>query len=499
MTAEDVYSDETLDEVFSDEDEIHKAKVLLTLEDRAAQLGVKTKFTKMVSAYKKVERQLQQAAKKKPLQSLDNWTNFDGPYDRMYCGSWIAREDGIWVQDTGRPDVVVCYHPILPVERLKNLETGEEQLKLAYKRNGKWEEIIVPKTLVTSANKIVALSGRGIAVTSENAKLLVRYLSDVENLNEKYISVQYSSSKLGWIRGGFLPYDTEIVFDGDSRFKQAFESIQEHGCRERWYDHVKELRATGRIELKFMLAASFASVLLPILGGLPFFVDLWGEKEGVKTAYDFTQLPGSWVRKYMTVVGERTWKELKGIPCITENITPRKQICTSRSFGQMIDSIEQMDEAVSTFASTCAKKLREQKGYAVSLLVFIITNRFREDLPQYWKSISVNLPVPTDDTLEIVHYALSGLRNIFLRGYQYKKAGVIITEITYNVQRNLFDTVDRDKRERLMNAIDSINGKHGHSVKLAVQGQGTGWKLKQEQLSKHYTTNLGEIIEINCK
>ena len=95
MTAEDVYSDETLDEVFSDEDEIHKAKVLLTLEDRAAQLGVKTKFAKMVSAYKKVERQLQQAAKKKPLQSLDNWTNFEGPYDRMYCGSWIAREDGI--------------------------------------------------------------------------------------------------------------------------------------------------------------------------------------------------------------------------------------------------------------------------------------------------------------------------------------------------------------------------------------------------------------------
>ena len=236
--------------------------------------------------------------------------------------------------------------------------------------------------------------------------------------------------------------------------------------------------------------------------------DVWGigrrqaaklEKEGVKTAYDFTQLSGSWVRKYMTVVGERTWKELRGIPCISENITPRKQICTSRSFGQMIESIEQMDEAVSTFSATCAKKLREQKGYAVSLHVFIITNRFREDLPQYWKSVSVNLPVPTDDTLEIVHYALCGLRRIFKTGYQYKKAGVIITEITYNVQNNLFDTVDRDKRERLMNAIDSINGKHGHSVKLAVQGQGTGWKLKQEQLSKHYTTDLGEIIEIHCK
>lgn len=283
MTAEDVYSDAVLDEVFSDEDEIHKSRVLLTLEDRAAELGVKTKFGKMVTAYKKMERQLQQAARNKPVSSLDNWTNFSGPYENMFCGSWIAREDGIYVQNTGTMDVVACYHPILPIERLKNLETGEEQLKIAFKRNGRWEEIIVPKTLVTSANKIVALSGRGIAVTSENARLLVRYLSDVENANSESIAVQYSSSKLGWIQGDFIPYDTDIIFDGDSRFKQIFESIQEHGSRDRWYDHVRELRASGRIEIKFMLAASFASVLLSILGGLPFFVDLWGETEGGKT------------------------------------------------------------------------------------------------------------------------------------------------------------------------------------------------------------------------
>ena len=283
MTAEEVYSEEVLDEVFSDEDEIHKAKVLLTLEDRAAELGVKAKFGKMITAYKKMERQLQQAARNKPVSSLDNWTNFIGPYDNMFCGSWIAREDGIYVQNTGTMDVVACYHPILPVERLKNLETGEEQLKIAFKRNGHWEEIIVPKTLVTSANKIVALSGRGIAVTSENARLLVRYLSDVENANSESIAVQYSSSKLGWIKGDFIPYDTDIIFDGDSRFKQIFESIQEHGSRDRWYSHVKELRASERLEIKFMLAASFASILLPILGGLPFFVDLWGETEGGKT------------------------------------------------------------------------------------------------------------------------------------------------------------------------------------------------------------------------
>lgn len=283
MAAEDVYSEETLDEVFSDEDEIHKAKLLLTLEERAGELGVKKKFGAMVAAYRRAEKQMKDIARRNTPASLDNWTNFEGPYDRMYCGAWIAREDGVWVQDTGRPDVQACYHPILPIERLKNVETGEEQIKLAYKRNGRWDEVIVPKTMVTSANRIVALSGRGIAVTSENAKLLVRYLADVENMNEKYIGVQYSSSKLGWVKKDFLPYDTEILFDGDSRFKQVFESIRPCGSAAAWYGHVRELRRRGRMEARLMLAASFASVLVAPLGGLPFIVDLWGETEGGKT------------------------------------------------------------------------------------------------------------------------------------------------------------------------------------------------------------------------
>ena len=118
---------------------------------------------------------------------------------------------GIYAQASGGIEEVACYHPILPVERLKNLETGEEQIKLAYKRNHHWQEIIVPKTMITSANKIVALSGRGIAVTSENARLLVKYLADVENGNDDYIDVQYSSSKLGWIGSGFIPYDNDII------------------------------------------------------------------------------------------------------------------------------------------------------------------------------------------------------------------------------------------------------------------------------------------------
>lgn len=237
--------------------------------------------------------------------------------------------------------------------------------------------------------------------------------------------------------------------------------------------------------------------------------DVWGigrrqaaklEKQGVKTAYDFTLLPGSWVRKNMTVVGERTWKELRGISCIDMESAPpaKKQICTSRSFGKMIEDIDTMAEAIATHASTCAKKLRKQKSYAMSLMVFIHTNNFREDLPQYWKNTVLHLPVPTNDTQEIVHYALAGLKTIFIQGYQYKKVGVIITEITTSSQLGLFDTVDREKREKLMQAIDKINGEHNQLVKLAIQGTGRDWKLKQEQLSGRYTTDINQIININC-
>ena len=287
LTAETILSKEILTEVFDQEDELYRAELLASLGLRAAELRVKTEFRDMVSAYKRIEKEMKRQERDRKSQpcTLEQWTNFVGPYDNMQCKQWIASENGIYLNNpsTGYTDVLACYHPILPVERMKNLETGEEQIKLAYKRNRRWEEIIVPKTMVTSANKIVALSGRGIAVTSENAKYLVRYLADVENANEDYIAVQYSTSKLGWIRGGFLPYDTEIVFDGDARYRQIAESITPTGSRNKWYEHVAQLRRSGRMEIKLMLAASFSSVLVQPLGGLTYFVDLWGDTEGGKS------------------------------------------------------------------------------------------------------------------------------------------------------------------------------------------------------------------------
>lgn len=284
MSADDVLSDEVFENLYSIEDPITRSRTKIQLRQQAKKCGVVSDFDELIKGYNQADREMKRQEKEtRAVCSLDNFTNFSGKYDNMFCGGWIANDTGIYAQTSGGIEEVACYHPILPVERLKNLETGEEQIKLAYKRNGRWNEIVVPKIIITSASKIVALSGRGIAVTSENAKLLVKYLADVENGNDDYIDVQYSTSKLGWIENEFIPYDTDIIFDGDSRFKQTFESVSERGNYEIWLKHVKELRKSGRLEVKFLLAASFASVLVHLLGGLPFFVDLWGETEGGKT------------------------------------------------------------------------------------------------------------------------------------------------------------------------------------------------------------------------
>lgn len=286
--ASSILEDEVFETIFDEEDQIMRARIILSLKDRAKELGVKTKFEELLKAYKLTIRSIEteQRNQKRGEVSLENYTNFssDGKYDNMFCGPWIATDNGVYAQNFMSPnDIVACYHPILPVSRLKNMETNEEQIVLAYKRNGRWNEIKVPKDVISSANKIISLSKYGISVTSENAKHLVRYLSDVENMNDDYIEIQTSTSKLGWHKQDFIPYDSDIIFDGDVRFRSLYEAIHESGTEDDWMDHVLEIRKSGRMEAKFMLAASFASVLVGLLGTLPFFVDLWGETEGGKS------------------------------------------------------------------------------------------------------------------------------------------------------------------------------------------------------------------------
>lgn len=278
VTKSDLLSREFMQEVFADEDEIERGVNIANLMDRARELKAYTEFKILLDAFRKAEKEIMP---EKTKGALCQWTNFESDeYDNMICGYWNATDKGILKPNS---DEYACYHPILPVERLKNIETGAEQIKLAYKRTGTWHEIVVPKSLIASASKIVALAEQGIAVTSENAKLLVKYLSDVENLNDNFIRIKRSTSKFGWLNKDFIPFDGDVIFDGDMKFKQVSESVTIQGDYKTWLNHAREVRTRKRIESKFCLAASFASVLVAPLRGLPFFVDLWGGTEAGKS------------------------------------------------------------------------------------------------------------------------------------------------------------------------------------------------------------------------
>jgi hypothetical protein len=281
MTAESILADEVFIEVMEEEDEIYKAKLLLTLTDRAQALGVKTKFTKIVAAYKKEKSKFDR--KQQSPANLERMTVFEGTYSEMRCGNWIADENGIRTFGPFGGEILACYHPIIPVQRLINAETGREKIKLAYKKGSRWKDIIIDKGMIASANRIVGLADYGISVTSESAKNLVRYLSDIENYNMDRIEVQVSTGKLGWIEKEFMPYGKGIIFDNETRFKDTYESIHEQGSCDVWMSIVKQIRKSERFEPKIYIAGALASVLVEPLNALPFVLNLWGDAGKGKT------------------------------------------------------------------------------------------------------------------------------------------------------------------------------------------------------------------------
>lgn len=210
----------------------------------------------------------------------DRVTEFTGQKLELDAGEWQADDFGI--SRRGKfGEEIACPHPILPIERLVNIDTGEEKLRLAFcKGDKRWREVISDKKTLASNTAILSLANMGVAVTSENSRALVRYISDMENLNYDLIPESKSISRLGYIEGeGFSPYVEGLIFDGDMNFRHIFESIRHAGKREKWLELAKSLRQ-GDVMARIVLAASFASVLVEPCGSLPFFVHLWGADSG---------------------------------------------------------------------------------------------------------------------------------------------------------------------------------------------------------------------------
>lgn len=234
--------------------------------------------------------------------------------------------------------------------------------------------------------------------------------------------------------------------------------------------------------------------------------DIWGvgrqyakllARYRIESAMDLAMAPKNFVQEKMTVMGVRLWEELRGIPAHDwEFELPAKQnICTSRSFGKMLTELKLIEEAVSTHAVRCAEKLRKQSSCAAVMNVFLETNSFRQDLPQYNNAATLRLPVATSSSLDLVRHACTGLRSIFKAGYHYKKAGVIVSAIVpaSSVQGNLFEAPS-PKHVALMRSMDEVNRRYGRDVlRVASQGYDEKWKLRQENVSPRYTTRAGDL------
>jgi uncharacterized protein (DUF927 family) len=288
VTQDNILSEDAFIWAFDEDDNFYREQNIMALEDLAAKFNLKTKFNKLLSAFKKEwdRGKYAEARKTGNIIASANQTKFNSKYKELQCGDWVADQNGIAKMGSGKYDIVI-YQPVTIVNQFINVDTGEEKTKLAFKKNGRWKEITPNKNVIATSSKIVQLSNAGLPVTSENAKFMVKYLADLEGLNPYDIPVERSTTKLGWSTCDnkmlFAPYDTELKFDGESQFADIFNSIKEKGSRDEWLLMARFIRLSKRIEPRIMLAASFASALVKICETLPFFVHVHGPSEGGKT------------------------------------------------------------------------------------------------------------------------------------------------------------------------------------------------------------------------
>ncbi len=221
---------------------------------------------------------------------------------------------------------------------------------------------------------------------------------------------------------------------------------------------------------------------------------------GISTVLDLKQADPEYLRGQFSVVMAKTVSELNGIVCIElEEIAPsRKQILSSRSFGHTVRDFNSLAESITLYMSRAAEKLRKQNSFAGSVHVYIRTSPFKLDEPHYSNGMTIPMPSPSNDSRQLVKIALWALKRIYRPGFNYAKAGVMLSEIVpkVGVQSDLFSQPATNlKSEALMSAIDAINRKMGReSIKLASEGFKRPWKMKQENKSPNFTTDWNDVL-----
>ena len=226
--------------------------------------------------------------------------------------------------------------------------------------------------------------------------------------------------------------------------------------------------------------------------------DVWGigrrlasslADRGIITAAQFAQMPSSLVRSLYSVTVERTQRELRGEDC--SSVSPitiaHQSIMNSRTFGHVITSRHEVQDAIVVFAKMCAKRLRDDQNAASTVTVYIRGDHHREDLPFYSNSCQIKMPTPSSSTMTIVHHALLAFASIYRDGFGYRKAGVLLTDIipNRNIQLNLFDKQDQGRQRQLMQTIDNINNYYGtHVVTLAPDDKNAEWRPEKSHFQQ---------------
>ncbi len=271
-TKEDFYTDKPYKYLYGFRNDRFQMRLLQDkLATIAKDAGVKG-FASKWSEYQRSQRG--------ELVEVSNTTDFPDQPLELQCGNYQCDVHGVQLETAGF-NIVVCPHPLMPVKRYKNIDTGIEKTEIAYYRRHVWNTTIADSHTLSVAGKIVELSAQGLNINSENAKDIVKYLSTVNSLNDDKLGEEHSVGRLGWIGGKnarfehFSPYEDNLRFDGDVCYQHMYKTVREHGSFDKWLDVAREGRECNLIT-RLMLDASFASVLIEPLGAQPFFVHAWG-------------------------------------------------------------------------------------------------------------------------------------------------------------------------------------------------------------------------------
>lgn len=238
--------------------------------------------------------------------------------------------------------------------------------------------------------------------------------------------------------------------------------------------------------------------------------DIWGigsqytkvlNGHGFITALDLSRAPEPWIRKNLSVAGQRMYNELKGISCIDFDDMPpkKKMVCVARGFGKVLSNKNEVMEALANYTAMVAAKLRSEQLATNTIQIFVQTNAHRTNEPQYFRSLTLRLPVATNSTNELLTHARRGFETIYRPGYNYSKTGCTAMELipAADVQTNVFDTENRARNSQLMQVLDRVNRSFGkNTVRFALQGFSTRWKLRQLKLSPCYTTRIEEVLTV---